>query len=63
MDITFDSEVDGPCGERLSAKLAPAGLEHHADGSVSVDGKLVDNPEDYKDTPMPNPLRFAYGAR
>jgi hypothetical protein len=34
---------DGP--ER---KLGPSSLERHADGSVSIDGEKVDDPERYK---------------
>jgi hypothetical protein len=39
---------DGP--ER---KLGPSGVRHHEDGSVSVDGEKVDNPDDYKGDPIP----------
>ncbi|MBA2763731.1 MAG: hypothetical protein H0U42_03490 [Thermoleophilaceae bacterium] len=39
---------DGP-----EAKLGPAGLRRHEDGSVSIDGEKVDNPEDYKGEPIP----------
>lgn len=39
--------------EGPEAKLGPSGLRHHEDGSVSIDGELVDNPEDYKDEPIP----------
>ena len=39
---------DGP-----EAKLGPAGLTHHEDGSVSIDGEKVDNPKDYKGDPIP----------
>jgi hypothetical protein len=39
---------DGP-----TAKLGPADVRHHEDGSVSVQGEKVDNPEDYKGEPIP----------
>ena len=34
--------------EGPTRKLGPSSLEHHADGSVSIEGEKVDNPEDYK---------------
>jgi hypothetical protein len=34
-------------------KLGPSGVRHHEDGSVSVDGEKVDNPDDYKGEPIP----------
>lgn len=34
-------------------KLGPSGVRHHEDGSVSIDGEKVDNPEDYKGEPIP----------
>ncbi len=34
-------------------KLGPSGVRHHEDGSVTVDGEKVDNPEDYKGDPIP----------
>jgi hypothetical protein len=40
-------------GEGPTAKLGPADLVHHEDGSVSVEGEKVDNPEDYKGDPIP----------
>ena len=39
---------DGP-----TAKLGPSGLRHHEDGSVTIDGEEVDNPDDYKGEPIP----------
>ena len=39
--------------EGPEAKLGPSGLRHHEDGSVSIDGEMVDNPEDYKGEPIP----------
>ena len=34
--------------EGPTKKLGPSSLEHHEDGSVSIEGEKVDNPEDYK---------------
>ena len=34
-------------------KLGPSNLRHHDDGSVTVDGDEVDNPDEYKGEPIP----------
>lgn len=47
------SEDDDPYGEGATAKLGPAEVVHHTDGSVSVAGKQVDNPNDFKGEPIP----------
>ena len=33
--------------------LGPSDVRHHEDGSVTVHGEKVDNPEDYKGDPIP----------
>ena len=33
--------------------LGPSGVRHHEDGSVSIDGEKVDNPDEYKGDPIP----------
>ena len=43
---------DDAYGDGVTEKLGPANLERHADGSVTVDGKKVDNPDDYKGEPI-----------
>lgn len=43
---------DDAYGEGATAKLGPADLKRHKDGSVEVDGKKVDNPEEYKGEPI-----------
>jgi hypothetical protein len=48
----------GPEGESTyeespAARLGPSGVRHHEDGSVSVDGEKVSNPEDFKGDPIP----------
>jgi hypothetical protein len=44
-DKTYD---EGP-----TANLGPSDLRHHEDGSVTIGGEKVDNPEDYKGDPIP----------
>ena len=48
---TFGKD-DAAYGDGVTEKLGPANLERHADGSVSIDGEKVDNPEDYKGEPI-----------
>jgi hypothetical protein len=43
---------DDAYGEGATAKLGPANLTRHPDGSVEIDGKKVDNPDDYKGEPI-----------
>src|SRR5687768_5032967 len=48
----------GPEGEHSyeegpEAKLGQSGVRHHEDGSVSIDGEKVDNPDEYKGDPIP----------
>src|SRR3954449_6836307 len=46
-------EGDHGYEEGPEAQLGPSGLRHHEDGSVSIDGEKVDNPEEYKGDPIP----------
>ena len=39
--------------EGPTRKLGPSSLEHHEDGSVSIEGEKVDDPEKYKAEPIP----------
>jgi hypothetical protein len=48
---TFGKDDDA-YGDGATEKLGPANLERHADGSVSIDGEKVDNPDDYKGQPI-----------
>jgi hypothetical protein len=48
----------GPEGEHSydegpERKMGPASLRHHPDGSVSVAGEEVDDPDEYKGPPIP----------
>jgi hypothetical protein len=47
--------AEGTAGydEGPTAKLGPSSLEHHEDGSVTIEGEKVDNPEDYKSDRVP----------
>jgi hypothetical protein len=47
------AETDSGYGDGVTEKLGPADLQHHEDGSVTVDGEEVDNPDDYKGDPIP----------
>ena len=44
---------DGGYEDGATAKLGPSNLRHHEDGSVTVDGEEVDNPDEYKGEPIP----------
>ncbi len=50
---TIDGEGEEPYGEGITAKLGPASVEHHEDGSVTVEGEKVDDPDAYKGEPIP----------
>jgi hypothetical protein len=51
--LTFANDNDEPFGEGPTAKLGPGSVEHHEDGSVSVRGETVDDPDEYKGEPIP----------
>ena len=51
--MTFGNDSDEPYGEGPTAKLGPPSVEHHPDGSVTVGGEAVDDPESYKGEPIP----------
>src|SRR3954462_1593057 len=44
---------DGGYEDGATAKLGPSNLRHYEDGSVTVDGEEVDNPDEYKGEPIP----------
>ena len=50
---TFEIDSDAPYGEDATAKLGPADVEHHEDGSVTVGGEEVDDPGEFKGDPIP----------
>src|SRR3954447_7188047 len=57
-DDAKNETVGGPEGEAgyeegPTCKLGPSGVVHHEDGSVTIDGERVDNPDDYKGDPIP----------
>jgi hypothetical protein len=39
--------------DAATAKLGPSSLRHHEDGSVTVEGEEVDDPEEFKGEPIP----------
>jgi hypothetical protein len=39
--------------EGPTRKLGPSSLEHHEDGSVSIEGEQVEDHEEYKGEPLP----------
>ncbi len=43
-----DGYDEGP-----TRKLGPSSLEHHEDGSVTIEGEPVDDPGEYKAEPIP----------
>ncbi len=48
----------GPDGDQSwdegpTSKLGDSDVRHHDDGSVSVEGEKVDNPDEYKGDPIP----------
>jgi hypothetical protein len=49
---TYGNEGDDRYGDGATAKIGPAEVTHHDDGSVSVGGKRVDDPSKYKGKPI-----------
>ena len=49
--ITFGESDDEDYGEGATAKLVPAEVAHHEDGSVTVAGEQA-NPDDFKGEPI-----------
>jgi len=39
--------------EAATEQLGPSSLRHHEDGSVTIEGEEVDNPDEYKSDPIP----------
>ena len=39
--------------EAETSKLGPSSLRHHEDGSVTIEGEEVDNPDEFKGEPIP----------
>jgi hypothetical protein len=46
-------EGDHGYEEGPEKNLGPSGLRRHEDGSITIDGEKVDNPDDYKGDPIP----------
>jgi hypothetical protein len=50
--VTFADGDDSGYGDGMTAQIGPQ-VVHHEDGSVSADGEIVDNPDDFKGEPIP----------
>jgi hypothetical protein len=48
-------EGDHGYDEGPERKLGPSGLRRHEDGSITIDGEEVDDPEQYKAEPIQGP--------
>jgi hypothetical protein len=48
-------EGDHGYDEGPERKLGPSGLRRHEDGSITIDGEPVDDPEQYKSEPITGP--------
>jgi hypothetical protein len=51
--LTYGIDDGESYGAGLTAKLGPPDLRRYADGSVSIGGVKLDNPEDYRGEPIP----------
>lgn len=49
-------EGDHSYEEGPERQLGPSGVRRHEDGSVTVDGEEVENPEEYKEESLEDPL-------
>jgi hypothetical protein len=50
--LTFGASGDEAYGDGATGMLGPAGVTHNDDGTISVAGKVVDNPEHYRGKPI-----------
>ena len=46
-------ESESGYGDGATEKLGPSDLAYHEDGSVTIEGEKVDNPDEYKGDPIP----------
>ena len=47
------AESDSGYGDGATEKLGPSDVQHHQDGSVTVKGEEVDDPDEFKSDPIP----------
>ena len=47
------AESDSGYGDGATEKLGPSDVQHHDDGSVTVKGEEVDDPDEFKSDPIP----------
>lgn len=50
-------EGDHSYEEGPESQLGPSGLRRHEDGSVTIDGEEVDDPDEYKRESLDDPLK------
>ena len=50
--LTYGNEGNDRYGDGATSKIGPAEVRHHEDGSVSVGGKVVEDPSLYKGKPI-----------
>jgi hypothetical protein len=51
--LTYGNDDNEVYGVGVTGKLGPANLERFDDGSIEIDGKKVENPDDYRGKPIP----------
>ena len=50
--LTYGNEENEIYGEGVTAKLGPANLKRYDNGSITIGGEKVDNPDAYKGEPL-----------
>lgn len=50
--LTFGNEENEVYGEGVTEKLGPANLKRFDDGSITIDDRKVENPDDYRGEPL-----------
>jgi hypothetical protein len=50
--VTFGEQDDSAYGEGMTEKLGPAEVGRHEDGSVTISGEPVDDPDEHKAEPV-----------
>jgi hypothetical protein len=50
--MSSDPQEQAQNEEQETQKLGPSSLRHHEDGSVTIEGEQVDDPDEYKGEPI-----------